>query len=351
MKFDFCITGTIGVSYDWWSGQRGTTPEMVKSFLDRHKGQDVNIVVTSPGGYIADGLTIMEYIAEHGKCNMFIVGMTASIATVLCMKAKSVNIMRGSLMLIHNSNKTISLWTSANKEKLDEIIKDFQSQRENLDTIDKCLASVYSCRNKKTLEENLELMSKEKWLSPEEAKEFGLVDNIIDNDETKSHVKNIRNAYANVVNHFGLPAVIEDERRDSNLLLRIKNLFDKHTDAKEETTIINDVMKKDYVNVNELLNVEGVTVSEGGLLLSEEQVQTIDSALAENRKSSNDEELKNLRDEKTKIENQLKALQDEFDKFKAEAGSESTRKPAVSSATTDSPVNSKELYNSVKKLL
>ena len=123
MKYDFYITGTIGVEYDWWTGQRGTTANMVKNFLRDHKDKEVTIAVSSLGGYIDDGLTIMEYIKDHGKCNMVIIGMTASAATVLCMKAKSVKIARGSMMLIHNSSQMLDVWTSANKEQIDNIIK------------------------------------------------------------------------------------------------------------------------------------------------------------------------------------------------------------------------------------
>ena len=107
MKYDFYITGTIGEQFDWWTGQPGTTSAQVKNFLKENKDKEVTIAVSSPGGYIDEGITIAELIADHGKCNMVIIGMTASAATILCMKAKSVKIARGSLMLIHNSSQYI----------------------------------------------------------------------------------------------------------------------------------------------------------------------------------------------------------------------------------------------------
>ena len=137
MKYDFYITGTIGEEFDWWTGQRGTTADMVKAFLDKHKDREVQIAVSSPGGYLNDGITIAEMIAEHGKCNMVIVGMTASAATVLCMKAKSVKIAKGSLMLIHNSSQYIYSGGLSNKQKIDAYIENLKKTRENLDTIDK----------------------------------------------------------------------------------------------------------------------------------------------------------------------------------------------------------------------
>ena len=77
MKYDFYITGTIGEEFDWWTGQRGTTANMVKNFLEAHKDQEVNIAVSSLGGYIDDGLSICEYVKAHGKCNMIILVVIA----------------------------------------------------------------------------------------------------------------------------------------------------------------------------------------------------------------------------------------------------------------------------------
>ena len=134
MNFDFYITGTIGVVFDWWTGQRGTTAAQVRHFLDENKDKEVTIAVSSPGGYLSEGIEICELIKAHGKCNMVVVGMTASAATILCMKAKSVKIAKGSMMLIHNSSYTLDVWTTANKKGIDQIIESFKKYRDDLDT-------------------------------------------------------------------------------------------------------------------------------------------------------------------------------------------------------------------------
>ena len=41
MEYQFIISGEIGVAFDWWTGQRGTTANQVKTFLDAHKEEDV----------------------------------------------------------------------------------------------------------------------------------------------------------------------------------------------------------------------------------------------------------------------------------------------------------------------
>ena len=52
------ICGTIGAGYDWWSGTYGTRSKDVKAYLDAHPDEEVDIAVSSPGGYVDEGLTI-----------------------------------------------------------------------------------------------------------------------------------------------------------------------------------------------------------------------------------------------------------------------------------------------------
>lgn len=372
MKYDFYITGTIGVEYDWWTGHRGTTANMVKNFLRDHKDQEVTIAVSSLGGYIDDGLTIMEYIKDHGKCNMVIIGMTASAATILCMKAKSIKIARGSMMLIHNSSATYEMWTSANKEQLDTIIQQFQHEREQLDTIDKCLADIYAQKNGKTLDENLSLMGEEKWLSAQDALEFGLVDAVLDDDDNTVKAKAVVNAYASIAGaseHYGLPAMEKAEKPSRSFFQRmreaLKNVSGIMNDAEphdsdSQTNHIVD-MKKIVLNIIcAVLAIKDITIGEkGDATLTEDQLNMLENALKEkdDRISALETEKQAAIDAKqtaetakNTAEQNLANLQQEFDNFKAEAGGDTQQKPSDDGGKTG-PVTAKNMYNSIKTLL
>ena len=153
MEYKFIISGQIGVAFDWWTGQRGTTAKMVRDFLNEHQDEEVDIAVSSPGGYVDAGLEIYQMIKDHGKVNIHILGMTASAATFLTMGAKSVDMVDGSLMLIHNASTAVMEWQSANKEQLDELIAKYQKERDDLNTIDKVIASLYAKKNGKSVED------------------------------------------------------------------------------------------------------------------------------------------------------------------------------------------------------
>lgn len=379
MKFDFYITGTIGEAYDWWTGNRGTTANMVKNFLKEHENQELTIAVSSLGGYINEGLAIMEYIGQHGKCNMVILGMTASAATVLCMKAKSVKITRGSMMLIHNSSQMLNVWTSANKEQIDEIIKLFQHEREQLDTIDKCMADIYALRNGKSIEENLEMMGKEKWLSAKDALDFGLVDSILDDDDLSAKAKSIKSAFASyqgAADHYGFPSFESEDVPSRSFLQRMKEGLSNITaliageesatsegEEKKNVSPINITsMKKIILNlVCAVLSLQDIELDTeaGTAKLTEDQLKAIENDLKTkaDKITNLQTQLQAANDAKTKAESdKAKAVQDlanlqaDFDHYKEEAGDHSTAHPA-SQATHKEPTTAREMLNDIKNLL
>lgn len=378
MKYDYYITGVIGEEYDWWTGERGTTASMVKEFLDDHKGKEVNILVSSPGGFVDQGLTIGEYIAEHGQCNMYIVGMTASAATILCMKAKTVNIATGSLMLIHNCSTDIGFYGSANKQTIDKLVAKFQSSRAELDTFDKAVASIYSYRNHKTIEENMKKMDEEKWMLADEAKDFGLVDSIFDDKQSAAAAKNIKNRAATkkgFTEHFALPniPVSKDEsesiwkrfRRELGGIVGLADNIAPIEDTNKQTTT--QKMKKIVMNC--MCAILGVTdldaTDEGKVTLTDAQLQKVEDGLKAKDTSiasltkerdeaknaltaANDAKAQAEKDKKT-AEDKLTALQAEFDAYKNEQGDSSKAHAKVEDG--DTPKNAKELLDDVKDLL
>ena len=378
MKYDYYITGVIGEEYDWWTGERGTTAKMVKDFLNGHKDQEVNILVSSPGGLLDQGITIGEYIAEHGQCNMYIVGMTASAATLLCMKAKTVNIATGSLMLIHNSSLDIGFYGSANKQAIDKLVEKFKSKRDELDTYDKAIASLYSYRNHKSIEENMKKMDEEKWMLADEAKDFGIVDSVFDDEQSKAAAKNVRNraaAKAGFTEHFALPniPVSKDSnegfwkrfRRDLGGIVGLVNNIAPIEDNNNQTKT--QTMKKIVMNC--MCAILGVTdleaADDGKVTLTDAQLQKVEDGLkakdtsiasltkerdeAKNALTAANDSKAQAEKDKKAAEDKLAALQTEFDAYKNEQGDTSKSHAKVEEG--DTPKNAKELLDDVKDLL
>lgn len=291
MEYQFIISGEIGVAFDWWTGQRGTTANQVKNFLDSHKDEDVHIAVCSPGGYVDQGLQIYQHIKNHGKVHCHIIGMTASAATFLTMGAKEVDMVDGSLMLIHNASTQVIEWQMANKEQLDQLIAAFQKERKDLDTIDRVIASLYAKRNGKSVEDCMEKMTAAAWLSPQDALDFGLIDSIVDDDDVKNKSNRLRTTFSNsIFKDFGLPSlpanttdivgtVVDQEGNPAEGFMQKATAWMQKRFPKlfaEEST---NPMKKVFTCLCALLAVQDFEVTDGKITITEENAGKIEGQL------------------------------------------------------------------------
>ena len=329
MEYQFIISGEIGVAFDWWTGQRGTTANQVKSFLDAHKDEDVHIAVCSPGGYVDAGLQIYQHIKNHGRVHCHIIGMTASAATFLTMGAKEVDMVDGSLMLIHNVSTKVMEWQMANKEQLDQLIAFFQKERKDLDTIDRVIASLYAKRNGKSVEDCMEKMTAAAWLSPQDALDFGLIDSIVDDDDVKKKSNRLRTTFSNsIFKDFGLPslpadttedlsAVVDQEGNPAEGFLQKVTAGIKKRLPKLFTDESTNPMKKVFTCLCALLAVQDFEVTDGNVTLTEEQTGKIEGLVAQLEKDVKDAQAaeKAAKDAQTDLQKKLnQALQDVKDR-------------------------------------
>ena len=104
-----------------------------------------------------------------------IIGMTASIATIIAMGAKTIDMVKGSLILIHNCSTAIMEWRMANKEELDAIIAKYKKQRNDLNTIDDLMASIYAERTGKSIDDCLAKMKTAAWITAEDAEKHSVL--------------------------------------------------------------------------------------------------------------------------------------------------------------------------------
>ena len=82
MDYQLYLNTTIGC----WNCSKTA----VREVLARHKNKPVNVLISSPGGLLDDGLDIMQQFKDHGDVTAYISGFTASAATVAAMGAKKI---------------------------------------------------------------------------------------------------------------------------------------------------------------------------------------------------------------------------------------------------------------------
>ena len=374
MEYQFVISGEIGVAYDWWTGQRGTTAKDVRDFLAAHKDEEVHIAVSSPGGYVDAGLEIYQLVKDHGKVHMHILGMTASAATFLTMGAQSVDMVDGSLMLIHNASTAVMEWQSANKKQLDELIAKYQKEREDLNTIDKVIASLYAKRSGKSIEDCMAKMDKEAWLSPQDALDFGLIDAIREDGEASKHAKNLRRIYSNnIFKEFGLPPfpqqqeseTVADEHGNPTKSFIQKSVEAVRAFFRNEPAVNEKPMIKTFVNVMALLAITaGFKPNEDDTIsLSQDQMKKVDDQLgtleqqvkdANEAKDDLQKKLDAANAALKKAQDDLSAAEEKVKNLKGAPGDETSQKPADTRETDDEDEKflneARESYNRIKDL-
>ncbi|MFL9860820.1 Clp protease ClpP [Paraburkholderia madseniana] len=159
--------GTDIYLYDTIGGWYGIAVQDVIKELKDAKGA-VNLRINSPGGDAFDGRALATAIQQHGNVTAHIDGLAASAATYVALAAKTVNIAEGAFMMVHNA------WTIAvgNATELTDTIAMLQK-------IDASIASDYMAKTGKTLDEVKAWMDAETWFTAQEAKDVGLVDNVV----------------------------------------------------------------------------------------------------------------------------------------------------------------------------
>lgn len=162
--------------YDWFE-MDSTCPRDVTSVLDKMvPGDEVDVYINSPGGVIDVGseiYTLLRQTSETAPVNIFITGEACSAASIIAC-ASHCAMSPTALMMVH----CVSSGISGNHT-------DMEHMAEVLRTADRALCTAYTAKTGMTEQEALDMMEHETWLTAEQAKERGLIDEIIFEDRTE----------------------------------------------------------------------------------------------------------------------------------------------------------------------
>lgn len=173
------INGTIVSNDDKWIYDWCEMDAFCPKDLDLIDGQDVDIEINSPGGYIYPASEIYTALMQHkGNVNVTITGRAASAASVIAMAGTKVSMSPTAQIMIHNVSATGS-----------GDYRDFEHYAEQLKKSNDTIANAYMLKTGKTREEILNLMDYETWFTPEEAKEHGFIDEIMTREETPTDIR------------------------------------------------------------------------------------------------------------------------------------------------------------------
>ena len=141
-------------------------------FLDRsNKNQDINIYINSPGGSVTAGLAIYDTMQFVGPdVATYCLGQAASMGAVLLAGGKA-----GKRFVLPNSRVMIHQpWGGAQGTAADMDIQVAEILR-----MRRALEAILAHHTNKSIEEVTKACDRDKFFTAEQAKEFGLVDEIV----------------------------------------------------------------------------------------------------------------------------------------------------------------------------
>lgn len=288
----------------------------------------------------------MNQFKDHGKVTVYLYGFNASASTIISLGAKTVKMDKNGFYLVHKVSNWIGEWGTKNADEIQEAIDRLQKNKQENDKIDMVLAQLYAAKTGKDVQEMHDVLTKGTWLTAQEAKEYGFVDELVDASEKINFTPEMEEKF----NAFGLPIPkfpeattipylnSEEEELPNSIFDSLKNFF---TQGKKNSKTDNEeyMSKTDLTHINEALGVTEIAIDkEKKAFFSEEELAKINKVLEE------------LKSEKKTLLNEKETLTQQVESLKNADGDDT---PPVD--TTEDPEESaengaSEMYNAIKDL-
>ena len=213
---------------------------------------EITLHINSPGGSVFDGIAIFNTIKNHpATVTAEIEGLAASMASVIPMAADQVNMAENSLMMIHDP-MTGAMGNS----------KDLRKTAELLDKVKTALMTAYTNKTGMPEQDIADLMSEETWLSAQDAKEFGFVDEITGAIEIA--------AYFDMSAFTSAPESYHNISEDNHISQSVADVVDRET-VNDATTGVADVQTKEESTMNTETKVDAAEIK--AQALKDEQIR------------------------------------------------------------------------------
>ncbi len=162
------------IGYDPWTGD-GVTAKRIAGALRGLNGADVTVNVNSPGGDVFEGLAIYNLFREYeGQVTMKVLGVAASIASVIAMAGDQVQIARSAFFMVHNA------WVGVVGNR-----HDLRDMADTLEPFDRALADIYAARTGQDMKAIQKLLDGETWIGGSDAITQGFADELLASDAPK----------------------------------------------------------------------------------------------------------------------------------------------------------------------
>ena len=202
------ISGVIG-----WD----VYPENVRVFLDQADGKDIEVQISSPGGYVYPGLEIYNLLRNYtGHVTTRLMGLAASMASYIAMVGDRVVAEDNAIFMVHNASG-LGIGDHKTLRKVADVIEGISNM----------IAQKYMEKSGKTLAEIKQLMDDETFLFGDEIGDSGFVDEVLKTEKKKDKASAVTTAAAEIAMCLSKMKAAGDESDDlekAAALLKISNI-------------------------------------------------------------------------------------------------------------------------------
>lgn len=153
------------IGEDWFGGS-GVSAKAFSDALQSVGQGPLVVEINSPGGNVWDGFAIYNMLrGRQAPVTTRVVGIAASIASIIALAGDTVEIADAALFMIHDPSGMVAGSSD-----------DMRKMADALDQHGEVLASIYAKNTGKPVDQIKKLMKAETWFTAEEAINFGLAD-------------------------------------------------------------------------------------------------------------------------------------------------------------------------------
>ena len=165
-----------------------------------------------------------------------------------------------------------------NEDDIDTLITKLEKDKNEIAKVTLVLAKMYSAKSGKPVKDILDLMKKDTWLTADEAKEWGFVDEVYSPPKVVNYVDDLSIVAMIQANGLPVPHQAGEVKVDEESLFnRLSSRFSEFFKPKNNS---GNSMKKQFLNLNKVLKVDKLEASAEGVYLNEEQLESIEQSLA-----------------------------------------------------------------------
>nr|DAX68013.1 MAG TPA: Putative ATP dependent Clp protease [Caudoviricetes sp.] len=312
---ELILYGSIGHDEDWDDISDKAFKQDIENLGDV---ENITLHINSPGGSVFSAVAIANTLKNHkAKVVANIDGLAASAATIITSACDVVRMPKNALFMIHNP---ITFAYGNNQ--------DMEKTLDMLNKVKNSIIETYLYKANTDKETLSKLMNDETWMDAETAKEYGFIDEILDEEIEKEFVENklIINSMAFDISKFKifkaektnksqnpepLNITINSTGNAKNIADEIKNIWSNKNNKKEEEKMTLEELKNKFPELYDQVFNEG---KEAGINKENERMKAIDEMkisnypeLVENAKYTEKVEASELAMKVLKKQNEEKA--------------------------------------------